>query len=85
MGRESRGGVCSLTRRRLVLRQPAARLKPSTGFLTMEQTRKLLLLAESDPKVTAVLPRAWESGRAGARSGVRVGGETRTCTREKGR
>ena len=45
------------------LLQPPARRKASTGFMTMEQTRKLLLLSETDPKVCDVpLVGVWVAG-----------------------
>ena len=45
------------------LQQPAARRRPSSGYLTMEQTRKLLLLAETDPKAFDVpLVGVWVAG-----------------------
>ena len=47
------------------LLHPAARRKASTGYLTMEQTRKLLLLAETDPKAFDVpLVGVWVAGVA---------------------
>lgn len=45
------------------LLQPPARRKASTGFMTMEQTRKLLLLSETDPKACDVpLVGVWVAG-----------------------
>ena len=45
------------------LQQPAVVARRATGFLTMEQTRKLIILSERDPTArTAPLIGAWVSG-----------------------
>ena len=47
--------------------QPAVRARPASGYLTMEQTRKLLPLGEGDPKAFEVpLVGVWVAGTADA-------------------